>query len=408
MKILRCDRILAAGVLVAVVLLRAPILGEENANKAQLEERIGSLAPLVQAIDPKAPGTTGDTVDYILKSLVAESPNAANELLGLTRGLSSPLNDILEGLTMEFKTLDSSDALGIGYVYDRDIAKRYFKNDVGKQGGVSVKIKSSGDIAFNANDNPNDFIDGTVSLNAFFSRGGIKDIGAEEQVRRNNELVSILVDVEPIRIEEFERSPEFRELFESVRGNLSDQYYVNFDFEGGVEADQRFDAVRNKYGMHLTLIAKGWGEDSGFGAYNFLDYPAALVRYLFQYDDWKPRGSAFPEFQVGLNRIMPKDATDPRTIAGDSSDFSRFEFSGSYRSEIGRIFGEALFLEATLRYYSELNASLAVEVAGLDSFSYFTAAFLLPRNYFVSYSEGKLPLDVADQAVYQIGLRYNF
>ncbi|MDQ8182592.1 hypothetical protein [Pelagicoccus sp. SDUM812005] len=390
------------------LILQSLVKGEINGNKSEMERQLGLLVPLLRAIDDDSVASESEAVNLLLRGLVEESPDAANKMLNVFRNRSSRFMELLKGLKIDFKTLHGSDVLGIGYEYNRDISKRYFLNDVNKFGGVGLVIDTSGDVAMDSNDNPNDFIEGKLAFSVFYSLGGVSVLSTDEQAEFNNELALKLADIEEMHIEEFERLSEFRDLVGGIRNNLSDQFYVDLKVDGGIESDQSFEVVRHSFGMHASVLAKGWGSGSALGRYNVLDYPGALVRYLFGYGDWQPRGTAFPEFLVGVDRIDPTDEDDPRVLAGDDSDYSRFRFTASFRSEVGKLFGDRIFVEGTYRYFSEFDPEEVIEDVGLSSSTYYTLSLLLPGNYFVSYAHGRLPFDEIDESVYQLGLKYNF
>ena len=66
------------------------------------------------------------------------------------------------------------------------------------------------------------------------------------------------------------------------------------------------------------------------------------------------------------------------------------------------------FAVLSWRYYHELDAPSAVRDADIDRFSFFSASIESSKGLFVSYNEGKLPLDVTGGSSVQVGWKFDF
>ena len=103
--------------------------------------------------------------------------------------------------------------------------------------------------------------------------------------------------------------------------------------------------------------------------------------------------------------MSPEDE-DPRAVAGDTSDYDRMRFEGSFRTPIARLGEDRLYVSMNYRYYKELDATPAVRSLGLDSFDYYTVVLGGSEGIYVSYTEGQLPLDVASDRVFELGYQF--
>jgi hypothetical protein len=351
-------------------------------------------------------------------TLVKIAINEANQeigrrLLGSETSQDPLLAKILKGADIKLKIFESDDedessSLGFEYSYSKDIANYAFNPEKVEHSGFALNLAATGNVAFKQEVNPNDFLDTNISFVWFLSKGGV--LPKQLDFALLNKLEDTAAEANTIQ--ELNNLAEWKTLSETIRKNLSDQFYFDVSATGGLEADQTFDHKQYYYGLHAGILAKGWNSDKSFFArFNILDYPAALLRWISGVDkQWRPRGSAFPEFLIGVDHVDPNEETPRETLAGDDSSFERIRFEASFRTLAAAFNNADVFLEANYRYYQEINPSYRVEAEGLDVYSYFTIALVMPKanGLYVSYTTGKLPLDSKDDQVYELGFKYQF
>lgn len=112
---------------------------------------------------------------------------------------------------------------------------------------------------------------------------------------------------------------------------------------------------------------------------------------------------------VGYGRVKPSDKDTDRQAAlatQDLRDFDRIDFEALYmvpvKSKIVRQ------IEFNYRLYKEVNPAAAIVAAKLDKFELATVRAKLPGDFFVAYSTGRLPFDLKDNQIVELGLSYKF
>jgi len=351
-----------------------------------------------------------NTLKHLLKEIAKDQPHLVRRLAGSEAFKDTLMGRLFEVANIELKVFDddeASAAIGFSYSYSKDIQRHEFK-DI-RHSGLVLNFATSGNVAFDSDKNPNDFLDSRLSLLLYKSYGGVLAFNEKNYALLNEleDVASAITDKE-----ELNNLPAWQKLSTIVMAQLSDQYYWDFSLNGGLETDQSFDNEQYYYGAHLTFIPKGWNsEQSALAKFNLLDYPAALTRLLTGVDkSWMPRGSAFPEFLFGIDYVDPQQNDLRETIAGDDAEYERLRFEVSFRTLVGHYQGSSAYLEANLRHYQELDPSDNVKSANLDEFTYFTIALTFPdaNGLFISYTTGELPFDNESDQVYEIGFKYNF
>jgi hypothetical protein len=350
----------------------------------------------------------------VLNLAVTEGDQALGQRLYGDMGKQMPvLEKILKGANIKLKVFESEDenesaSLGFEYVYSKDIARYEFEKKNKQHAGLVMNFDANGNFAFDQDVNPNDFLDTNISLIWYRSIGGV--LSKETDFKLMNQIEDVAVEAKTIP--ELENLPEWRKLSEVIRNQLTDQYYFDLSATGGLESDQTFETKQYYYGVQIGLKVKGWNADrSAWASFNIFDYPAALLRVFSGVDkNWRPRGSSFPEILIGIDHIEPDAGTPRETIASDDSAFERIRFETSFRTLAASYNGVNAFLEANYRYYEEIDPSDNTEASELETYSYFTIALLMPKanGLYFSYTTGKLPLDVKEDQVYEIGFKYNF
>ncbi|MBW2664107.1 MAG: hypothetical protein JRD93_19545 [Deltaproteobacteria bacterium] len=345
--------------------------------------------------------------------LVQNDPELANRIFDLPLVNESFLGKLIEDTNLKLKAFepddkDDSASLGFSYSYAKNYKMPFNKNKQSvNYSGIDLAFQAKGNVAFDEDVNPNDFLDTKLNWSYFSSRGGVSGkITDPSTLTKLDYLRCAMTNM--VSFDNFKKSTEWQEYKDIIGKNLTDQYYFHIGMDGGLESDQSFDKKQYTYGAKAGLVARGWGEESILGKFNVLDYiPALIRRYSGVDDQWRPRGSTFPSVLLGVDRVTP-DGNDPRTKIGDDSDFTRLTVEASFKTQLTEWKTDPVYVEANFRYYHELDAKKSVKDADLDDFNYFTIALRLPQNIFVSYATGKLPLDASNDQVYSIGLNYNF
>ncbi|MGA1794562.1 MAG: hypothetical protein ACMUIL_01780 [bacterium] len=346
-----------------------------------------------------------------LIDLIIDNPGTINKVIIDMIKEDSPLRKIVDNVEIRLKAFDSdteedNGSLGFSYTYSKDIARYNFSQQKNaRHTSLALNFSSEGNVAFDREINPEDFMDTDLSLLLFHSTGGVDSASADVSDLLN-ELEDIAVE-QPTR-EDLLKNKAVQEAVRINRSHLSTQIYTELSVDAGMESNQSFTKKQYYYGLHAGLDVKAWNPDSTLAKYNILDYPFALTRYLLGNDPkWMPRGSVLPTLLVGIDQVNPQD-NDPRELAGDDTDFARIRMEASYRTLVGHMNGHSTFFEMNFRYYQELDPVDTIKDATLDQYTSLSAALLLPRGMYISYATGRLPLDAEEDRVYELGFRYSF
>jgi hypothetical protein len=374
--------------------------------------RSGTLGALLLLLLASTSARALEIDTLVNAALTAENQRLGERLAGDLNGAPF-LEKALDGANVKLKVFDAGEAgqdssLGFEYSYSRDIAGHAFERQKQRHAGLALNFAADGNVAFDREANPNDFLKTSLAFLYYRSAGGVLPEKPDPALLNRLEDAAAAVDT----VAALEKLSEWQQLAQTVRDHLSDQYYFDMAGTGGLESDQSFIKKQYYYGVHASLLAKGWNADrSALAKFNIVDYPAALLRLLSGADSrWRPRGSAFPEFLIGLDHLEPNDDSPRQTLAGDDSGYERARVEVSYRT-LAAVYKEAsLFLEANFRHYREISPSAEIKAAGLDEHTYFTVALLMPQanGLYLSYTTGKLPLDAEDDQVYELGFKYQF
>ncbi len=180
--------------------------------------------------------------------------------------------------------------------------------------------------------------------------------------------------------------------------------FLTSDLDGSVEHNQSFDSVQ----------FVGSAQIRGKLLIPFLDYPFVPLRLIVDStSDGKPKNflnrNGGPYFWGGIG-VVDASGNDARTaLTDDHQTFPRAHFGVFYRTEVLAVSeSKAVALELQWRYFHEFNAPAAIRARKLDNTSYFKATLLFPGNYFLEYTDGKLPIDVEGASTVSVGWRYNF
>jgi hypothetical protein len=308
---------------------------------------------------------------------------------------------LLKDLNIKFKTFkvnnaDSSFGLGLSYSFSKDVTKK--RLSPGSQAGISLSLQTEGNVAFEKNINPEDFLNSHISFHLFKSWGGTFSTTTSALRDSLNKW-----EIDLALIEEGEtllKSPVLEKFVSLSKSHLADQFYADFYFSGGLESNQDFTHKQYTYGANLGIDIKLWRNDF----LNVFDWPFAAIRWLSGYDDeLTPIGGSFPTFLFSLERVNPQNF-EARILLGDTADYTRIHGEVVFKTPLS----SSSYFEASFRFYKELNPSANIKNAELDENVYFTASLTSFGGMFISYSTGRLPFNVKDNETYKLGFAYNF
>lgn len=377
------------------------------------------LAILCQINVASAQGELGATADELTPQrafglsasqfgAVLEYPDLRNKVLIKQLIEDGPLKRFADTVRINFNVFEvegGDSSLGLSWEYKKSLSSYTFQEDSAIHTGLDIGLDSRGNLAFDAEVNPKDFLEIDLSLSVIRSQGGVIRRATPAQARKFMDVAKGLAGLSE---KELANSQLNRDLIQDIRSLMNTQWYTEVSGDVGYETDQKFNNQQLRFGSHLALDVKAWNSNDLLAKLNVLDYPFALTRWLAgNEDNWRPSGAALPTFLAGIDYVTPTE-NELRSAAGDTSDFFRFKAEISYRSLVADIFGAPTFFEANLRYYKEINPSGQIEAASLDKQTLFTMALLFPRDFYISYSEGKLPFDLADEQVFSMGFKIGF
>lgn len=344
----------------------------------------------------------------LLKGIL-DNPEIINK--AMDRYLSPPSGwRLLKDLNLRFKTFRSNDdtavaALGFTYSFSKDVRRHSFEEKGSRQSGISLSVSADGNVAFDKNVNPVDFLESDLSLHVFRSYGGAVEV-SDEVADELDALESLAIEIEDQ--DSLDNHPAWRKFFATHMANLTTQVYVDLSLLAALESNQAFTQKHYVYGARLGFEVKPWNRQSTLAQWNLLDWPFAAMRWLSQTDEsFSPRGSSFPTVLLGINYVEP-ETDDLRAVAGETSGYPRFKAEVAFKTLAMRTPNQTIFFSADVRYYKELGASSAIEAANIEDYSYFVAALQASSGPFVSYSTGKLPFDATDDQVFELGFRFSF
>src|ERR1039457_6138233 len=246
-----------------------------------------------------------DTYNNVLKVLLEPQFGKTNKLMGL-----------ISDLNIKFKAFDATktgDKVGLGfeYSYDKSFAGAVIKTNADSPMDLSLSFHAKGNVAFDKNKNPNDFLDTGLKFELFQSIGGVdpriykKDaFAANRQAQYNASTITNQVR------EEIDADPRWKEWQDIVKRALINQFFYDVAGNVSLESNQTFSKKQWAYGLQVGGVVRAWNDDAPLARFNLLDYPFAGLRYLTGADrEWKPSGQAIPSVIAGIDLVDPLDKT---------------------------------------------------------------------------------------------------
>jgi hypothetical protein len=338
---------------------------------------------LLDATAKKAMGLPVDSDE--LKETVETAFNDPKYLNAVLPKIIDP--EEVTWLNLEFKSLDSENGdtvLGLGVDIDWEFHSNPRKETKNWSTQRHYTFKSSGNITGEKIENPRDFF--RSNLSAFHSyttniptqpddfADALTDAAVSAALACDNDGAS----------EECQTARKIGDdLLDSTMSFLSSfsRYEVGFDL--GYETDQSWDFDQTTFGLYGFAQREDWGAQSLFGRFNIT-----------------------PAVRLAVDRVAPDDES-PRAVAGDDSDYYRFSGALTLWIPLPGFFGENLTLTGSYRHYRELDAADIVKGASLETHNMRTIALTSPTGLFVSYSSGKLPFDLKEDNVVELGWKWH-
>ncbi len=388
--------------------------------RTQLETPVGIGTVDLDSLDNEA--------KKCLSQILSDPATLNRALRGLTSGDSGWA--FLRDINLAFKTFESPNAagasqahLGVSYAYDKSIVTAPLGQECGPScvTALDLRFTAQGNVAFESDINPRDFLESHLSLAWFRSSGGAKQLGPKAQDQYND--LAIKMAMVPAG-REAELQLYYEQLSRLIAGNLTNQTYVELGADVSLESDQTFSRKQMVYAARAAvdfrgwsgLDAKSWQTTPTAGKLNLFDYPFALLRRLTGFGSCDasdhsmgsciaPLATSWPTVSVAIGQVKASHK-DPRTqLAGGDAEYTRVATEVSFKTPVAKWGEQPVYVTANYRLYDELSAPVAVKQANLARFRYFAAVIGPQRGFFASYSTGRLPFDRRNDQIYELGFR---
>ena len=349
----------------------------------------------------------------LLKGIRDEEPGHLNSALA---SFVSPDSGIafLKDIDFKLKAFEpkngqGSSGLGFSYDYEKVNPLGEYSDDraTGVTSGFAWKYSAKGNVAFDSDLNPANFLDTRFSLSGFRNKWLARTtmLSFVELNKLENQL-ALIEDEEVLRAALADDSTT--NIIKAIRGGLPRfRSYIDYEFNAGLESDQQFDQKQWTYGAQVALDFKAYDQGAWQTTFNILDWPFAVVRRLSGYDrKFRVYGSTIPTLVFGIDQVDPKD-NSARTSLGATSKFERYRAEVFFRTPIARIRSNEVFFNFDYRYLKERSPPQSIVNAGLGSFKYTVISISSSSGVFVSYRDGKLPFDLEKQQVFEVGWKFN-
>jgi len=306
-----------------------------------------------------------------------------------------PVLSRVQGLSVALRTFenDGRTSLGISYDYAQDV------DLVRTAGWAHGRLATAGNIAFRSRLNPDDFLVTRLGIGLRKTLGGRAANAPEAAAALQKAALQAATLETAEQVDAFLASEAVRRYLDFLRPQLE----LDWSVGGGLESDQRFTRKQWVVGTGLTTELDLWGRA---GRVNVFDYPFALFRYLAGTGPFEPLGSSVPTLVIGLDLVSPRGG-DPRSaLLGRRDSYLRARTEVGFRTELARNGSRVVHASAAWRVYQELGAEAAVTGAGLDRSSYVVATLSSSAGVFISYTDGRLPMDAENDQTYALGWEF--
>jgi hypothetical protein len=369
-----------------------------------------------RAAAPAAPGITSTNLpDDVLAALARKDlhtlwTNALLVDLFSSKRATNGLLEFLSDLNLRPKVFQASGggsndtALGFEFDYAKALTSYVPNPGSAHPIGLSLNVMAKGDVALDEDKNPNNWMEAGGGLHLFQGIGGVMP---REDVANPTEQAKRLAYKIRAAAVAGQKVPD--DVVQAFREVTVPQFFYDVQAHGKIETDQGFDNKQYAYGGQLGFVFRDWREDSGWGRFNLLDYPFALIRQGFaQEKGFHPSGRTFPSFVIGLDQVDPSENKARLAVDPDDDSYARLRVEIAFKTAVYKYQDQWLYVSAAFRHFQELGASRAIRDAKLDHTSYFAVVLDLPYHFNVSYAAGRLPLDRKDDDVFALGWTLNF
>lgn len=388
--------------LILISLTGVKTSAQNTGNIKELRDKVAAVIPML------AEGLENSNFKT-LENLILNDPRIYNEIWNKVYNSIRPKNEkpIFKNLKINFKTFQSTDSnkvsLGLSYKWDYEINKK--RNTDYDRREFIAKINLGGNIAFKKQLNLMDFQSAKLEIGSNGFLGGTVNKSTAAITAELNKINQQLAAIDDE--DELAASSLWNELTKAM--GITNQYHYNFSVVGGWEGSQDFTKSQVTYGGQLRFSAKSYADKNILAQLNILDYPFALIRYLTGTDkSLNPYGATLPVITLGIDMVRPTRDTVRKFFTTDNKQFARFRFEAGFRTLLANINNTPIHFNTAYRYFRELNAPSAIKAAALNRSSFFTFSVTGADTYFISYSYGRLPFDRTDNAIYEMGFKFNF
>lgn len=322
---------------------------------------------------------------------------------------------------LRIKAFEGSDdgdlALGFEYDFAKSIA-------VSKESNGALDFIADGNVAFDRDENPNDFL--WTSLRARWLGSPVfgssshdlrQQLAAEtpgptrEHIEKFNTQARQLSESGASR-EAILESQAFQELrrdhLAALQRTLSPELVWDFDLHAGLESTQDFSSRQWVFGPSISGRLLSWNPDTRLSRLNVFDFPGAALRWFTGQDEgFRPSGLAYPTVRVGLDMVDASD-DDVRSAVTTDDSLLRARFEAGLETHVLDVKDESLYLTASWCGYQEIDAASDVKAADYDGSSYFELRMDLPSHWSLTYSAGRLPLDTSGDSTFGLGYEVAF
>ncbi len=283
--------------------------------------------------------------------------------------------------------------MGFSYKIDKTVATPAKAQELSRESfhKLDLDFKAEGNVAFNRDINPSDFLKTGLELNYVYQYASAVTLGGPG---------SGCDPTDPATL------PQCRE--EAARSRGGDALALFAGLIGSLESDQRFERRNETFGAHLTTVYRP-APGSFANQANPLDWPFRLARWLTGHPmGFTASPDAFPKLRLALERVQPGKDPDRTAILGSTTDYDRANIEIAMSSPVGVVQGKQVKFEWSWRYFKEQNPAAAIEAAGLDRHRYAAAALRHDSGWQLTYATGRLPLDRQSDAVWELGYKVAF
>lgn len=377
-------------------------MGARRFLRAGLVVLFFATAAAAQDPPPDPAADSGDARSVGLRDTLEKAARTNPDLINAALNALAPndLRAFLAATNLRFKyfnDISAGDDNGLGFEYSLD--KSLISSPLGDQErnplGLSLNFKARGNVAFDQDINPTDFLDTSVQVHLFQTIGGVKEDWS-------------LVDADDLQqaallaAEDDEKNwPVFARKLAKA---LDTQFFWDLTGHATFESNQDFSSKQLAYGLLLGGSIGAWDPESPWAKFNPFDWPFRVLRILVGTPEDKfQSGRSWPVLLLGLDGVDPTDNEARLAVDNDEDLFPRFRTEVAFRTHVADVMQNGIWFSTSYRLYQEIGASAQIRQADLDQHSYVVAMLELPFGINVSYASGKLPLDRKNDDVFELG-----